>query len=147
MPLFTICNISLRCPQNVSVTFRLKIPHSSFLISFSKCLFWMEAETCCFCACLFKCKWAAAPRPLFQNRTMQLVTYSLYFRYSAKNICLVLIIMSIALKPIVLNHISLNFWYRVFWVHTSEARTQKAAITRHVSTKLSSLSCLIALKL
>ncbi len=36
MPLFTICNISLRCPQNVSVKFQLKIPHRSFIISFCK---------------------------------------------------------------------------------------------------------------
>ncbi len=36
MPLFTRCNISLRCPQNVSVKFQLKIPHSSFIISFWK---------------------------------------------------------------------------------------------------------------
>ncbi len=54
--------------------------------------------------------------------------------------------MSIALKSCVLNHISLNFWYTVFWAHTSEANAQKAAITQHVSPKLSSLSCLIALK-
>ncbi len=26
MTLFTICNISLRCPQNVSVKFQLNIP-------------------------------------------------------------------------------------------------------------------------
>ncbi len=74
-----------------------------------------------------------------------LCLYSLYVRYSAKNICLVLIIMSIALKSCILNHIRLNFWYTVFWTHTSEARAQKAAVTRN--TKLSSLSCLIALKL
>ncbi len=30
MPLFTICNISLRCPQNVSVKFQLKIPTDQF---------------------------------------------------------------------------------------------------------------------
>ncbi len=77
---------------------------------------------------------------------------SWYIRYfvkkkTKKNICLVLIIMSILLKSSILNHIILNFWYRVIGAHTSEARAQKATVTRHVSTKLSSLSCLIALKL
>ncbi len=65
-------DISLRCPQNVSVKFQLKIPHRSFIISFWKCLFWVEAETGCFRACLFKCKWAATPRPLFQSRAVPL---------------------------------------------------------------------------
>ncbi len=45
------------------------------------------------------------------------------------------------------SHISLNLWYTVFWAHTSETCAQKVAVIRHVSTKLSSLSCLIALKL
>ncbi len=44
--------------------------------------FWVEAETGCFRACLFKCKWAAAaPRPLFQNRAVPLQLGA------AKNIC------------------------------------------------------------
>ncbi len=94
----------------------------------------MDAETCRIRACLFKCKWAAAPHPLFQNRAapLQLVP--------AKNICFGSDIMLITLKSCVLNHISLNFWYMVFWVHTSEAHVQKAAVTWHVSTKLSSHS-------
>ncbi len=45
MPLFTICNISLRCPKNVSVKFQLKMPHRSFIILFWKWLFWVKAET------------------------------------------------------------------------------------------------------
>ncbi len=99
---FAICNISLWCPQNVSVKFQLKIPHRSFIISFRKCLFRVEAESCYFRACLFKCKWAAAPRPLFQNRTvpLQLVPHI----SAKKNIYLVLIIMSIALKSCILSH-------------------------------------------
>ncbi len=68
MPLFTRCDISLWCPQNLSDKFQLKILHRSFIIFFWKCLFWVETETGCFRACLFKCKWAAAPRPRFQNR-------------------------------------------------------------------------------
>ncbi len=36
--------------------------------------------------------------------------------------------MFIMLKSCVLNHISLNFLYTVFWVHTSEAHGQKAAV-------------------
>ncbi len=41
----------------------------------------MEAKHAVFQACLFKCKWAAAPRPLFQNKAapLQLIP--------AKNIC------------------------------------------------------------
>ncbi len=50
MPLFPKCNTSLRCPEKV------KILHRSFIISFWKCLFWVESETVCFRACLFKCK-------------------------------------------------------------------------------------------
>ncbi len=100
MPLFTIYNISLRCPQNVSVRFQLKIPHISFIISFWKCQFWVEAETGCFRACLFKCKWAAASRPVCR---IVLCLYRSYLGYSAKNICMVLIIMSIMLKLCVLS--------------------------------------------
>jgi len=37
MPLFTRCNISLWCPQNVSVKFQLKIPHRSFIIACQIC--------------------------------------------------------------------------------------------------------------
>ncbi len=69
---FIQCNISLRCPQNVSVKFQLKIPNRSFIISFWKCLFWVEAETHCFRACFFKCKWAAASHPIFQYRAVPL---------------------------------------------------------------------------
>ncbi len=36
-----------------------------------------------------------------------------------------------------LNHISLDFWYTVFWVHTSEAHGQKAAVTACEQTKFS----------
>ncbi len=57
----------------------------------------------------------------------------------AKNICLVLIIMSVLLKSCILNNFGLNFLYTVFWAHTSEARAQKAAVTWYASTKLSSL--------
>ncbi len=60
--LFTIFNTSLLCPQNVSVKFQLRILNILFFISFWKCLVWVEAETGCCCTCLFKCKWAAAPR-------------------------------------------------------------------------------------
>ncbi len=49
--------------------------------------------------------------------------------YLLKTNVLVLIIMFITLKSCVLNHISLNFWYTVFWVHTSEAHGPKAAVT------------------
>ncbi len=71
MPLFTICDISLRCPQNVSVN----------IFSFWKCLFWVEAETGCFRAGIFKCKWVAAPCPLFQTRGL---INKMLFRYHPK---------------------------------------------------------------
>ncbi len=88
--------IILKGPQNVYVKFQLKIPDRSIIISFWKCLFWVEAEAGCFCACLFKCKWATVPHSLFQNSTVPLQLVS---QISAKkNICLVLIIISMALK-------------------------------------------------
>ncbi len=39
MPLFTRCNISPRCSQNVSVKFQLKIPHRSLLYNFENAYF------------------------------------------------------------------------------------------------------------
>ncbi len=51
------------------------------IISFRNCLFWAEARTCCFCACIFKCKWAAAPA-LFSR--IGLCLNRSYLRYSAK---------------------------------------------------------------
>ncbi len=142
MPIFTIRNISLRCLQNVSEKFQLKISHRSFIISFWKCLFWVKAETHCFRACLFKCKWAAAPHPFSRIGPC---LYSSYLGYSAKKHLFLFWLSCLSLKSCILNHISLNLWYTVFWVHTSEANAQKAAVTRHVSAKLGSLSCLIAL--
>ncbi len=76
-------NRGLLCPflQNViyvsgvprmCLKFQLKIPHISFIISFWKCLFWVEAETRSFCTCIFKCKWAAASRTLFLNSAVPL---------------------------------------------------------------------------
>ncbi len=134
--------VSLRCPQNVSEKFQLKISHRSFIISFWKCLFWVKAETHCFRACLFKCKWAAAPHPF--SRIGPCV-YSSYLGYSAKKHLFLFWLSCLSLKSCILNHISLNLWYTVFWVHTSEANAQKAAVTRHVCAKLGTLSCLIAL--
>ncbi len=49
----------------------------------------MEAKTGFFHACLFKCKWAAAQHPLFQNRGAFTVRYT---DTLLKNICLVLIV-------------------------------------------------------
>ncbi len=103
MPLFTICNTSLRCPQNVS-KFQLKKKNPQIIFI----SFWMtilSGSRNCFCACRFKCKWDADPRPLFHNwvAPLQLVPSKLS----------VMIIMFITLKSCVLNHISLNFWYTV----------------------------------
>ncbi len=63
-----------------------------------------------------------------------LCLYSSFLRYSAKK-HLVFIIISVVLKSSVLNCISFNFWYMVFWALNT------------LSTKLSSLSSYIALKL
>ncbi len=49
-----------------------------------------------------------------------------------KNICLVLIIMSISLKWCVLKPNQFKLLIYVFWAHTSEACAQKAAVTRLV---------------
>ncbi len=140
MPLFTICNISRRCPQNVPWSFRSKYPTDHLLYHFEN-----AEKHAVFMHVTLNVNELLLPT-IFSR--IVLYFYSSYLRYSAKkNICLVLIIMSIVLwfKSCVLNPISLNFWYTDFWIHTSEACTQKAAATWHVS-KLSSLSCLIALK-
>ncbi len=90
----------------------------------------------CFSACLFKCKWAVAPRPLFQNMAVPLHLIS-----DNLHICLDFIIMSIALKSWVLKP------YQFKLLIYSFLSAQKAAVTQHLSTKLSSFSSLIALKL
>ncbi len=58
-------------------------PHRSFIISFWKCPFWVHVS-------LNTNKWLL-PAPFSR---IELCLYSSYLRYSAKNICLVLIIMS-----------------------------------------------------
>ncbi len=88
---FTWCNMSLRCPQNVSEVSAQNIPQIIYYIVLK----------------------------------MHILSGSRDARLS----------MSITLKSC------------VFWEHISEVHTQKAAVTRNESTKLSSLSSLIALKL
>ncbi len=85
-----------------------------------------------------KCKWAAVPHPFFQNRAAPL---QLVPKISAKNICLVLITMSIALKSS--NWKPYQFKLDIRFVRMCAQKQAKW----HVSTKPSSLSCLIALKL
>ncbi len=70
--------------------------------------------------------------PLSQNRAAP------FQLAPAKSSVLVLIIMLITLKSYVLNHINLNFWHTVFWMHKSKAHGQKA-LSQHAS-KLSSHS-------
>ncbi len=61
---FTICNICFGCPQNVFVKFPLKISRIILLYHFENAYFeWKQKHR--FHACLFKCKWAAAPPPPF----------------------------------------------------------------------------------
>lgn len=81
MPHFTICNINLRCPQNVSVKVQLKTPHRS-LYHFENAYYANEL---------------LLPSPfsiigLYKSDTL----------IKEKNICLVFIITSIALKSCIL---------------------------------------------
>ncbi len=78
---------------------------------------------------------------------IELCLYSSFLRYSAKKTSVWFCLSCITRWNHVLNHISLNIWNRVFWAHIFEARAQKAAVTWHKSTKVSSLSCLIELKM
>ncbi len=139
MLLFTRCrpNISLKCPQNVSVKLQLKIPHRSSIISFWKCLFWMENGNAVFKHVSLNANAAPALFPeccAITARTSDNLP---------KNICLVL--MSITLKSCVLKPYQLKFCCIVFSAHTSAARAQKAAVK--CMCVLSFLSCLIMLKL
>ncbi len=86
------------------------------LYHFENAYFEWKQTPCCFHACLFKCKWAAAPRPLFQKRAV-----FLQLRYSAIN-------MFDFDYHVCHAEIILNFWYTVFWAHTSEAYAQKASV-------------------
>ncbi len=63
MSLFTICNISLWGPQNVSVKFQLKVPTDHLLYYFENAYFEWKQKHTDFRACFFKSKWAAAPAP------------------------------------------------------------------------------------
>ncbi len=76
-----------------------------------------------------------------------LCLYSSYLRYSAKKNMFGFDYHVYRAEIMHFKPCYLNFWYTVSWAHTSEARAQKAAVTWHVGTKLSSLSCLIVLKL
>jgi len=49
-------------------SFSSKYPTDHLLYHVVNAHFWVEGKTCCFCACIFKCKWAAAPLPTFQKR-------------------------------------------------------------------------------
>ncbi len=53
-------------------SFSLKYPTDHLLYNLENVYFEWKQEHGCFRACLFKCKWADAPRPLFQDRTMPL---------------------------------------------------------------------------
>ncbi len=102
MPLFTICNISL---QNVSVKFQVKIPTDHLLYHFENGCFQWKQKQAVFVHVSLNANELLFPAPFSR---IGLCLYSWYLRYSDKNICLVLIIMSIALKSCILNHISLN---------------------------------------
>ncbi len=78
------------------------------------------------------------PVSLNPTRPLSRIELCHFSSYLLKTSVLVLIIMFIALKLRVLNHISLNVWYMVFWVHASESHGQKAAVTK--LSKLSSHS-------
>ncbi len=82
MPLFTIYNISLRCPQNVSVKFHLKMPHRSFIISFfENAYFEWKQKHAIFVHVSLNTNELLLPAPF--SRT-GLSLYSWYLWYSAK---------------------------------------------------------------
>ncbi len=116
--------------------FNSKYPTDHLLYHFENAYFEWKQKNAVFVHVSLNANELLLPAPFSR---IELCLYSWYLRYSARNICLVLIIISIALKSCVLNHISLNFWYMAFWAHIFEARAQKAAVTRHESrhTKLS----------
>ncbi len=90
MSLFTICNISLWCPQNVSEVSAQNTLKDHLLYNFENAYFEWKQNHCC-------------SRPLSR---IELRNYSSYL---LKTSVLVLIIMFIMLKSCVLNHISLKF--------------------------------------
>ncbi len=58
-------------PRMCLWSFSSKYPTKHLLYHFEYAYFeWKQKR--CFRACLFKCKWAAAPHPLFQNRVVPL---------------------------------------------------------------------------
>ncbi len=88
---FTICNISLRCPQSVSVKFQLKTPHRSSIISFRK---WKQKHAV-FVVSL-NANEMLLPIPFFPEYGCAFT--ALTSNILLKSICLVLIIMTITLK-------------------------------------------------
>ncbi len=139
--LFTTCNIN---PRMCLLSFSSKYPTDNLLHHFENAYFEWKQKHVVFMHVSLNANELLLPAPFPEWDCAFTAGTSCTL---LKNTCLVLIIMYIALKSCILNHISLNLWYRVFWAHTSEAHAQKAAVTWHVSTKLSSLSCLIVLKL
>ncbi len=120
-PYYVLYTRCLRCPQNVYVY--AKIPHRSFIITFWNAHFkWKQKY-----AVFISLNANELLLPATFSRIGQCL-YSSYLRCSAKTkhafdyhvsfwklICM-------HVKAI---HISLNFWYTVFWVHTSEQYAQK----------------------
>ncbi len=111
----------------MSVKFQLKLSHRSFLYHFENADFVWKQKHAVFVHVSLNAN--ELPRPFSR---IGLCLYSSNLRWSAKKY--ILIIMSVVLKSCIKSHNSLNFC------------AQKAAVIQHVSTKLSSLSCLIALK-
>ncbi len=75
VPFYKIYYKSQVSPECVCEMSAQSTPQIIYCISFWKCLFWVEVETCCFHACLFKYKLPAASCPLFQNRAVLLQLY------------------------------------------------------------------------
>ncbi len=69
MPLFAICNISLRCPQNVSVMFQLKYPTDHLLYHFVKAYFELKQKHAVFVHVSLNANELLLPAPFFRIET------------------------------------------------------------------------------
>ncbi len=95
---------------HIFIIFLCKKP-PQIITLFRKCWFWVEAETLSFRACLFKCKWAAAPRPLFSSYLPQIQWQKHLFGFDYH---------VYPVEVMCFKAVSVLISDTVFWAHTSE---------------------------